>query len=176
MKREISTLVQFIVDKLIGDRLPDSLRQKLRSSLSDLLHDRYDKHWYVEDPLVGHGYRVVQRCDGRLDPVLLRAFEDAGLGQAQLMKSTLGIPEDFSVWCDPEEVTVRIGAEGSCWPLDLVPGKYTSGSLVKWPGVRHRGTTEILKFLAHPCSYIQPLGFHLTLTSHLFTCAILRLW
>lgn len=69
---------------------------------------------------LGSGYRAVQNANGRLDLVLRNAFDEAGISATQLGQLMRTMPEDFSVFCDPAEVAVRIGAEGSVWPLDLV--------------------------------------------------------
>lgn len=37
------------------------------------------------------------------------------------------LPPDFTVWADPEDVSIRIGADGSIWPVDLEDPDLHSG-------------------------------------------------
>lgn len=126
MKVEVSTAADFISEKLIGERLPQCQRDDLRASLSQRLLERYEDHWYPQNPLLGSGYRAIQLCGGRLDRELQFALSDAGVAGEQLAKLLVMLPGEFWVFCDPFEVAVRIGAEGSVWCLELIgaPTKY----------------------------------------------------
>lgn len=146
MRSEISTLAEFITEKLIGDRLPLSQRLSLGRALARLLNARYEGHWHPHDPLLGSGYRAVQNANGRLDLVLRNAFDEAGISATQLGQLMRTMPEDFSVFCDPAEVAVRIGAEGSVWPLDLVQTANPEGHTAYQPP--HARTEEPVPYNA----------------------------
>eukprot|EP00038_Savillea_parva_P017628 m.21211 g.21211 ORF g.21211 m.21211 type:complete len:164 (+) comp3868_c0_seq2:288-779(+) len=71
----------------------------------------------VDDHQSGNGYRVVQNMDGRMDKIVMHAFQEAGVPASVVARS---FPANFSIWVDPGNVSVKIGHDGSVWSLDIV--------------------------------------------------------
>eukprot|EP00038_Savillea_parva_P017627 m.21205 g.21205 ORF g.21205 m.21205 type:complete len:187 (+) comp3868_c0_seq1:252-812(+) len=122
MKCEITTAVNFLVSKLMTQNGPsgtlsESAANMVRTRLCSQLQMRFSGHWYPETPLSGNGYRVVQNMDGRMDKIVMHAFQEAGVPASVVARS---FPANFSIWVDPGNVSVKIGHDGSVWSLDIV--------------------------------------------------------
>jgi len=107
-------LVRFVTDNLVKNRLPESVVAKLCTQLTTMLYGKFNNHWHIRNPLIGSGYRAVQCTPKRVDKMLKQAFLASG---AQLTDVSTFLPEDLTMWCDPGNVSVRLGADGSIWSL-----------------------------------------------------------
>ena len=112
MKVELKSASNFLVHLIrLSSRsaISDSLLEKFRLSLEEVLRRRYRDHWFPEKPFKGSGYRCI-RINGRMDPVIAQAGEACGLSP-QLIHNTF--PSELTMWIDPLEVSYRIGENGS---------------------------------------------------------------
>lgn len=89
--------------------LPESQLQNFKGSLEDLLKVHYKSHWYPDVPTKGSGYRCI-RINGKMDPIIERAGVAVGLHPRTLRKM---LPLELTMWIDPDEVSYRIGENGS---------------------------------------------------------------
>jgi hypothetical protein len=108
MKDEIREGVEFLRQFLAkyGNSLTPTQIDTFAAKLNRMLEERYVNHWYVDHPMKGQAFRCLRlkRSENYIDPVLERLLSDLGLTLAQL-----GLPNDFTLWIDPGEVTVRFG-------------------------------------------------------------------
>eukprot|EP00037_Helgoeca_nana_P033038 m.416387 g.416387 ORF g.416387 m.416387 type:complete len:184 (-) comp29967_c0_seq1:204-755(-) len=117
---EISSAVTFLCQAMKGL----SEHPKIPLALERLMIDRWAGHWHPEDPEKGSGYRCITITDGRLDPILREACDQAGVAIDTL--DTL--PQDFALWTDPGSVSVRMGTAGPIWPLEQFVSVESNGS------------------------------------------------
>lgn len=118
MRNEVSMAVRFVTDRLIMDRLPTNQKAKLTAHLTHLLYSKFSDHWHPRNPLVGNGFRVIRSCAKGMDEVLRQALANSGVRFEVASKI---LPKDFTVWCDPGDVSVRLGEDGSIWSLEFEP-------------------------------------------------------
>jgi len=110
MQKEIDSAVQFICGLLRARSLSLDLVETFRTVLCEVLYGRYRDHWFPDKPCKGSAYRLMRINDRNLDPLILKAGVDSGLTTAQLLQL---LPNQLTVWVDPEEVAYRIGEDGS---------------------------------------------------------------
>ena len=108
MKEEIHVGVEFLRQFLskYGNQLTQEIIDKFASRLTTILHERYINHWYINIPLKGQAFRCLRlrRSENYIDPVLEQILKELCLTLNQL-----GLPNDFTLWIDPGEVSVRFG-------------------------------------------------------------------
>ena len=107
MKDEIREGVEFLRQFLAKyGQLTQLQIGQFATKLSLMLAERYVNHWYVEHPMKGQAFRCLRlkHSESYIDPVLERLLNEMGL---HLNK--LGLPNDFTLWIDPGEVSVRFG-------------------------------------------------------------------
>lgn len=108
MKEEIKVGVDFLRQFLqrYGQKLTQGQIDEFASNLTSMLSERYVNHWYVDNPYKGQAFRClrVKRAENYMDPVLENALK-----QTKLRLDQLGLPNDFTLWIDPGEVSVRFG-------------------------------------------------------------------
>lgn len=107
MKEEINAGVKFLRDFLARyGQLTQLQIEQFASKLTRLLLSRYANHWYEAAPLKGQAYRCLRlrRSENYIDPVLEQILRECGLSLSQL-----GLTNDFTLWIDPGEVSVRFG-------------------------------------------------------------------
>ncbi|XP_054717807.1 protein BTG2-like [Uloborus diversus] len=83
--------------------------EKFRKTLEDLLRHHYQHHWFPEKPCKGSGYRCL-RINHKMDPLIAKAGDVCGFNEADLRKL---LPNELTMWIDPQEVSYRIGENGS---------------------------------------------------------------
>jgi protein Tob/BTG len=110
MQKEIDSAVQFICGLLRARSLSLDLVEAFRTVLCEVMYGRYKDHWFPDKPCKGSAYRCMRINDRNLDPVILKAGVDSGLTATQLLQL---LPNQLTVWVDPEEVAYRIGEDGS---------------------------------------------------------------
>jgi len=111
MRSEVESAANFLSD-LIRNQFQSFNSQKLqlfRQTIIDKLLDSYNKHWFPEQPFKGSGYRCL-RINHKMDPMLSRAGRQCGL-EEQTLRSLF--PNELTLWIDPNEVSNRIGENGS---------------------------------------------------------------
>lgn len=110
MLAEVSSAVEFL-SKLIGNRCPDpALVNQFRDCLERILKSHYENHWHPAKPHKGSGYRCIRIVEAHMDPLVKRAGNACGLSTNQLAQY---LPNEITMWVDPDEVSYRIGEEGS---------------------------------------------------------------
>jgi len=108
MKEEIKVGVEFLRQFLAkyGNNLHQAQIDLFALKLELTLAERYINHWYDKMPMKGQAFRClrVKRSENYIDPVLEKLLFDLKLNLNQL-----GLPNDFTLWIDPGEVSVRFG-------------------------------------------------------------------
>ena len=107
MKEEIRVGVEFLRQFLAKyGQLTQTQIDTFAAKLALLLEKRYVNHWYETQPMKGQAFRCLRlkRSEDYMDPVLEHILGETGLSLNQL-----GLPNDFTLWIDPGEVSVRFG-------------------------------------------------------------------
>lgn len=116
MFKEVKTGVRFVTDFLSrNDIVPQHKIKQFSMTLEKLLCSRYDNHWFPNKPNQGSGYRCIRITQTIMDPEIEKAANMSGVSFDDL-KSTL--PKEFTMWIDPEDVSYRIGEDGSICTID----------------------------------------------------------
>lgn len=136
MKEEVLAAVMFFIRFIEkSESFPRDQLENFKSHLTQLLMERFDKHWFPELPTKGQGYRCI-RINGvsPTDLCLELAASKCGLSY-----NDLKLPTELTVWVDPSEVCYRLGeSEGSYCTLATFPtsdglstmsGRSSTGSL-----------------------------------------------
>jgi protein Tob/BTG len=110
MRTEISNAVNFLTN-LIRSKNPNPTQlSTFRDALTSRFAASFTDHWFPERPLRGNAYRCVRIVSNRMDRLIAAAGADAGLSEAYLLAA---FPQELCVWIDPDEVSYRIGEDGS---------------------------------------------------------------
>ena len=112
MRLEVHSAADFLMNLLRlkhSSSLPEYQLQHFKGSLQSLLALRFRSHWYPDVPTKGSGYRCI-RINGKMDPLVEQAGHAVGLPALTLRKM---LPTELTLWIDPEEVSYRIGENGS---------------------------------------------------------------
>lgn len=88
--------------------------EAFRTNMEEMLCARYRHHWHPQRPLLGSGYRCI-RINHNMDPMIAEAAQACGVSNHQL-----NFPEELTIWVDPNDVSFRIGEDGSICKLDLI--------------------------------------------------------
>lgn len=120
MRNEIQTAVEFLVDLIRG--LAHDEAVVFKSSLANVLTSHYKDHWFPEKPCRGSAYRCIRVQQGRIDPLIESAGNDAGLALSFLIRNC---PKDLTIWIDPNEVSYRFGEDGSIGVFNIQPQQPT---------------------------------------------------
>jgi len=111
MLKEVKSAVQLLVHILsINNAIAKSKLEKFSECLEKLLCLRYEEHWHPQKPFLGSAYRCIRITHTIMDNVIEKAATMSGLTFADLYKS---LPQDFTLWIDPADVSYRIGEDGS---------------------------------------------------------------
>jgi protein Tob/BTG len=111
MLKEIKSAVQLLVHILsLNNAITKSKLEKFSECLEKLLCLRYEEHWHPTKPFRGSAYRCIRITHKIMDTVIEKAAEKSGLSIDDLYKS---LPQDFTLWIDPADVSYRIGEDGS---------------------------------------------------------------
>ncbi|KAM4703021.1 protein BTG3-like [Rhinophrynus dorsalis] len=82
-------------------------------TLTTILCDKFEGHWYPESPQKGQAYRCIRIEQSQcVDDSVLQACMRSGLRCSQL-----ALPRDMYLWIDPQEVSCRLGE--SCSPFTV---------------------------------------------------------
>lgn len=110
MKNEVSTACRFLFLMLRrNNRISEPRLQQFTSKMEELLCERYKTHWHPQNPLLGSGFRCIRINHSGMDPIVRDAAHLTGLSKTELSI----LPEELTVWIDPDEVCFRIGENGS---------------------------------------------------------------
>ncbi|KAJ8876136.1 hypothetical protein PR048_024045 [Dryococelus australis] len=104
MQDEISAAVRFLI-RLIekSENFNHDQLEEFEACLSKLLLERFQDHWFPEQPCKGQGYRCIRlnERDPR-DAILEQAAIACGLKYEDFK-----LPLEFTLWVDPNEVCCR---------------------------------------------------------------------
>ena len=111
MLREVRCAARFLRD-IIGRKghVSSKALDTFSSRLEQLLCNKYRNHWHPEKPILGSGWRCLSITHKDMDPLVATAASESGVGKEVLLQT---LPSDLTVWIDPDEVSYRIGVEGS---------------------------------------------------------------
>jgi protein Tob/BTG len=110
MRKEVSSAVDFITKLLRSSgRVNSDALEIFNVTLTRLLCDKYNNHWFPEKPFKGSGFRCL-RINHKMEPLITQAALACGLTEEQLL---LNLPNELTMWIDPQEVSYRIGEDGS---------------------------------------------------------------
>lgn len=112
MKIEVDSAAEFLANLLrVRQKIPvtDTQLRSFRGYMVAVLLEKYRDHWHPEFPLRGSAWRCI-RINGKMDPLVEEAAVAAGLSTRILRKM---LPNELTMWVDPDEVCYRIGENGS---------------------------------------------------------------
>ena len=116
MLKEVKTGVRFVTDFLSrNDIVPQQKIEQFSMTLEKLLCSRYDNHWFPNKPNQGSGYRCIRITQKIMDPEIEKAANLSGVSFTDLQNT---LPKEFTMWIDPEDVSYRIGEDGSICTID----------------------------------------------------------
>lgn len=108
MRNELQRAVDFITD-LLAKKTNVKKSEIFRQTLHRVLISHYQNHWFPEKPFKGSAYRCI-RINHKMDPLIRQAGNNCGFTEKDLFAI---LPNEFTMWIDPREVSYRIGEEGS---------------------------------------------------------------
>jgi len=109
MKNEILAAVNFITKLMSHSSFTLDQENLFRSSLLSLMESKFSSHWDPTDPLKGNAYRSILLTENYLDPIIVMSSKLAGIVEIDRKK----LPSELVIWIDPNEVTYRLGDNGS---------------------------------------------------------------
>jgi hypothetical protein len=106
---EITTAIEFLCKYLEG--VSEDQLELFKRTVSNTLISKFQNHWFEEAPHRGSAYRCLRSMPGKMDPLFLSIERSCGIS----LKHRL--PENFSLWIDPGDVSCRLGEQGGVWSL-----------------------------------------------------------
>ncbi|XP_063798588.1 protein BTG3-like [Pseudophryne corroboree] len=112
MHEEVQLGASYIVRLLNRHQKLDSEQvDRFTETLTSILCDKFEGHWYPDSPHKGQAYRCIRIEHSLLvDDSVLQACVRSGLRCSQL-----ALPKIMYIWIDPQEVSCRLGE--SCSPF-----------------------------------------------------------
>jgi protein Tob/BTG len=110
MLAEVDSAVCFLVKILANTNMDSGRMDSFKEVLQNTLVNHYQNHWFPEKPFKGSGYRCIRIVNHKMDPLVALAGASIGLTEKDLLNI---LPREFTLWVDPNEVSYRIGEEGS---------------------------------------------------------------
>lgn len=122
----MNSAIDFLARLVEMGKWDDAKVTSFRQNLHNVLCSHYQDHWFPEKPFKGSAYRCVRIVGQKMDPLIKKAGEGCGLSVSDLLRV---LPNELTMWIDPEEVSYRIGEDGSIGVLyDSVNGNTDSFS------------------------------------------------
>lgn len=110
MLSEVNSVVNFVAKLLSHRKVSSEMINSFQESLQSSLCTHYQDHWFPDKPFKGSAYRCLRIVGKQIDPLFIRAGAAVGLTTKELAEL---LPRELTIWVDPEEVSYRIGEEGS---------------------------------------------------------------
>lgn len=108
MQVEVSVALNFVISYLYN-KLPRRRVDMFGEQLEKGLKQKFKGHWYPDKPAKGSGFRCVRVNGEKVDPVIVAAAFESGLDIDEIKGY---LPEELTLWIDPNEVSYRIGEKG----------------------------------------------------------------
>ncbi|XP_057312993.1 protein BTG1-like [Hydractinia symbiolongicarpus] len=111
MRLEIKSAVEFFTHILsIQGSIPPHKLEKFSQCLEALLYTKFEQHWHPQKPMLGSAFRCIRITQKHMDTDIDKAASMSDVTFAVLVNA---LPREFTMWIDPEDVSYRIGEEGS---------------------------------------------------------------
>ncbi|XP_046908350.2 uncharacterized protein LOC124489955 isoform X2 [Dermatophagoides farinae] len=166
-----------------SQQLNEEKIKKFSQKLIEILTQRFQNHWYPNNPSKGQGYRCIrinQNC--RVDYSIEMACQHAGISY-----DALRLPVELTLWIDPSEVTCRFGENKGSYCIVAKLGDGRKENFVdsinidelEQRSIEHRSKTAFenssrmkMKSLSHLAQHQRHLasmavGNHLAVAAHL---------
>ncbi|KAH3872040.1 protein Tob1-like [Dreissena polymorpha] len=108
MHVEVNVALNFVISYLYN-KLPRRRVDLFGTELEKGLKKKFEGHWYPNQPMKGSGFRCVRISGPEMDPVIIKSACEVGL---DLEEMKAYIPNELTLWIDPNEVSYRIGEKG----------------------------------------------------------------
>ncbi|XP_074648514.1 protein Tob1-like [Tubulanus polymorphus] len=108
MHVEVSVALNFVISYLYN-KLPRRRVDMLADELEKGLKKKFEGHWYPDKPLKGTAFRCIRVNGEKIDAVIINAALACGI---EIGEITGYLPDDLTLWIDPNEVSYRIGEKG----------------------------------------------------------------
>ncbi|XP_064631818.1 protein Tob1-like [Lineus longissimus] len=108
MHVEVSVALNFVISYLYN-KMPRRRVDMFAEELEKGLKRRFEGHWYPDKPLKGTAFRCIKVSGDKADPVIAEAARQCGLDINEIYQY---IPDELTIWIDPNEVSYRIGEKG----------------------------------------------------------------
>ncbi|KAL4239936.1 transducer of ERBB2 [Mactra antiquata] len=108
MHVEVNVALNFVISYLYN-KLPRRRVDLFGTELEKGLKKKFEGHWYPEQPMKGSGFRCVRVNGEKIDPVIIQAAASVGLNLEEMQEY---LPNELTLWIDPNEVSYRIGEKG----------------------------------------------------------------
>ncbi|KAJ2238485.1 hypothetical protein H4R99_000014 [Coemansia sp. RSA 1722] len=113
MQTEIENAANFWLRFIQDSVVPPEKKDALRTALIEVLGEKYTGHWHLDQTNVGSGYRSISNWRS-LDQVFVHAAQKSNV-QVEVLERHL--PRDLVLWCDPYNVTYRVGDHGTVFTI-----------------------------------------------------------
>ncbi|KAJ1645939.1 hypothetical protein J3B02_003936 [Coemansia erecta] len=113
MQTEIENAANFWLRFIQDSVVPPEKKDQLRQSLIEVLVEKYTGHWHLDQTNVGSGYRSISNWRS-LDRVFVKAAKKSNV-EVEILERHL--PRDLVLWCDPYNVTYRVGDHGTVFTI-----------------------------------------------------------
>ncbi len=154
MKEEIDSAIDFLLGILKKRNLTSDELDNFEISLANILVSHYQDHWFPDKPYKGSAYRCMRIVNKQMDPLLARAGAQSGISESQLLRT---LPPEFTMWVDPDEVSYRIGEDGSVGVIfDRQNGNHVSTGDVDIPSGSSTNSSPQSSRTPSPVVYNQP--------------------
>lgn len=108
MHVEVNVALNFVISYLYN-KLPRRKVDLFGTELEKGLKKKFEGHWYPDQPMKGSGFRCVRVNGEKIDPVIVQAASAVGLNLDEMQDY---LPQELTLWIDPNEVSYRIGEKG----------------------------------------------------------------
>jgi len=114
MKVEVHSAADFLMNLLRVRQQSSSLSEtqlhSFRGSLIIVLLEKYNNHWYENNPRKGSAFRCIRINGETAEPLIEKAATNCGLNVINIRRQ---LPAELTLWIDPSTVCYRIGENGS---------------------------------------------------------------
>lgn len=109
MKNEVDHATEFLLTLLRARGVKLATLKKFQHWMINNLTKHYHNHWFEDQPFRGSGYRCIRINPKMMDPILEATWADCE--PEDKLENVL--PQELTLWVDPNEVSYRIGENGS---------------------------------------------------------------